>query len=60
MTITLTDLKQRLLERVDPNEVVELLEISTEELVNVFSDKIEERYDILVSDLYDEIEEEDE
>lgn len=54
MTITLADLKQRILDRVDPDRLVELLNLNTEQLVAAFEDEIEEKYDELVSELYDE------
>ena len=61
MTITLADLKQRLLDRVDPDQLVDLLGISTEQLVAAFEDDLDECYDKLVKELYtnEELEEED-
>lgn len=43
--LTLIELKQRMAEQLNPDELVEILEISSEELVEAFYDKIEERFD---------------
>lgn len=47
MTITLEELKEQLKERVDPDLLLEELNISTEELVDRFEDKIEQRFNRL-------------
>lgn len=57
MTITLSDLKQRILDRVDPDRLLDLLNLNTEQLVAAFEDEIEEHYDELVSELYEELDE---
>lgn len=44
MILTLEELCERLKERVDPDLLVEELELSTEQLVDRFSDIIEYRY----------------
>lgn len=54
MTITLADLKQRILDRVDPDRLLELLNLNTEQLVAAFEDEIEEKFEELISELYDE------
>lgn len=54
MTITLADLKQRILDRVDPDRLLELLNLNTEQLVAAFEDEIEDKYDELVSELYED------
>jgi hypothetical protein len=41
--ITFYELKDKLLQTKDPDELVELLDISSEELLDKFEDKIEER-----------------
>lgn len=56
--VTIRELQERLSERRDPDEIVELLNVSSEELVEAFPDKIEEHYDELVSELFDEFGEE--
>lgn len=58
MTITLADLKIRLLARCDPDRLVDLLSITTEQLVEDFSDEIEEKYDSLVAEFYEDDEDE--
>ena len=53
MALTLEELKQLLKERVDPDLLLEELNISTEELVDRFDDKIAQRFrrlKILVED----------
>lgn len=54
MTITLADLKQRILDRVDPDRLLELLNLNTEQLVAAFEDEIEEKFEELVSELYED------
>ena len=49
MTITLEELCELLRERVDPDLLLEELDISTEELVDRFEDKIEQRFKRLVT-----------
>lgn len=48
MTLTLEELKEQLKERVDPDLLLEELNISTEELVDRFEDKIEQRFNRLL------------
>lgn len=48
MTHTLEELKELLKERVDPDLLLEELELSTEDLVDNFSDKIEAKFERLV------------
>jgi NAD(P)-dependent dehydrogenase (short-subunit alcohol dehydrogenase family) len=47
MTMTLEELCELLKERVDPDLLLEELDISTEELVDRFEDKIEQRFNRL-------------
>lgn len=54
MTVTLADLKERIMERVDPDTLVDLLNLSTEQLVSAFPDEVEEQYSKLVSELYED------
>lgn len=49
--ITLEELKERLIKQFDEIGILEALEINSEDLVNAFSDRIEDRYDWLVSEL---------
>jgi hypothetical protein len=39
--LTLLELKERIIEHYDPDLVVEVLEISTEQLLNTFEDELE-------------------
>lgn len=41
--LTLDELKERLAEQIDPDLVVELLELTTEEILDRFFDKLEEK-----------------
>lgn len=52
--ITIRELQERLAERRDPDEIVELLDIESSELVEAFPDKVEFYYDELVQELFDE------
>ena len=57
MTTTLADLKQRILDRVDPDRLLDLLNLTTEQLVAAFGEEIEEKFDDLYSELYEDDEE---
>jgi hypothetical protein len=48
MTITLEELCELIKERVDPDLLVDELGLSTEELVDRFEDKIEQRFSKLI------------
>lgn len=52
--VTIRELQERLAERYDPDEIVEVLDIASDELVEAFPDKVEEHYDELVQELFDE------
>ena len=56
-TISLKDLKQYIMDNVEETEFLELLDITTAELVVAFDDKIADKFDYLVSKL--ELDEED-
>lgn len=49
--LTLEELKTKLSERMDELTLCDILELTTEDLVNAFQDKIEDKYDILVDEL---------
>jgi rRNA maturation endonuclease Nob1 len=57
--LTLEELKDRLAHRFDEVTLMERLDISSEELVQAFSDKIEELYDELVEEVTEDEEEDD-
>jgi len=57
MSRTIEELKEYISHNVDEVGVLELLDISAEDLVEAFHDRIEERYDKLLKEL--ELEEEE-
>ena len=59
MAVTLVDLQQRLRERYSPDDIVELLDITSEDLTDRFLEHIEERFDYLVKELDMEEQEDD-
>lgn len=54
LNINLNQLKRRIADTVDEVDILELLDIHADELVEAFSDKIEERMDQLVGEVFDE------
>lgn len=52
--ITVREVQERLAERWNPDEIVDVLEVSSAELVEAFPDKIEDRYEQLVQELFDD------
>lgn len=54
--LTLTDLLQKL-KQIDEVSLLEILDINSEDIVNRFTDVIEEKYDELYPDFADETEE---
>jgi hypothetical protein len=57
--VTVEELKERIVERMDADELLEVLEVGIEELVEAFPDKIEDNYERLVQELFDEFGEEE-
>jgi predicted nucleic acid-binding protein len=53
--ITIEELKERVIEQMDTDDLLEVLQIDITELVEAFTDKIEEHYDRLVQELCDEL-----
>jgi len=53
MSLSFSEIKERLM-RLDEVDLCEVLEISSEDLVNRFSDKIEDKIDYFEKDLEDE------
>lgn len=51
--LTLSELKEVIAERTDEITILELLDINAEDLVEVFSDRIEERYEQLLKEYED-------
>lgn len=44
MTLTLEEKKERIIKLYDPDDVLEALELSTEDLVDAFEDKVVEKW----------------
>ncbi len=49
--ITLTELQEKIIEQVSEVDLIDLLGLTTEDLVYAFQDKIEDRFERLVSEL---------
>jgi hypothetical protein len=57
--ITLTNVMDRLKERIDEVSLLEILDISSEEIVDRFQDRIEERFEMLREELFEEFDDSD-
>lgn len=57
MPLTLCELKEKLAENYDETLLLELLEINSSDIVERFLDRIENRYDLLVGDFEEHLEE---
>ena len=51
--LTLQELKDKMAENLSEIDVMELLELTTEDLVERFSDKIEDKYEQILNQLED-------
>lgn len=60
MSLTMDEIKERILRVYDPDDLLEALEISSEELMDRFEDKLINRLDRFEEELVDEEENEDE
>ena len=60
MSLTLEEIKERLLDTYDADDFLEALEITSEELLDRFEDKLINRLDKFEEELTDEAEDEDE
>ncbi len=60
MSLTLEEIKERLLDTYDADDFLEALEITSEELLDRFEDKLINRLDKFEEELTDEEEDEDE
>ena len=60
MSLTMDEIKERILRAYDPDDLVEALEISADELMDRFEDKLINRLDRFEEDLEDEEEDENE
>lgn len=56
MSLTLTELKERISSHCDEIYILELLEINAEDLVERFSDEIEARFEYLCEEFQDDSE----
>lgn len=54
MKVTLRELQERLAERLDPDALVDLLDVSSEDIVEAFPEKVDEKFDILITEYFDE------
>ena len=60
MSLTMEEIKERLLRTYDPDDFLESLEITSEELLDRFEDKLINRLEKFAEELEDEEENEDE
>ena len=60
MSLTMDEIKERILRMYDPDDLLEALEISAEELLDRFEDKLINRLDKFEEELQVEEEDEDE
>lgn len=51
MNLTIPELKEKIIEQIDEVTFLDLLGLTTEDLVEVFSDKIEDKYDLLCAEV---------
>ena len=54
MSLTLEEIKERLLKSYDPDDLLEALEITSEQLLERFEDKLINRLDVFEEELEDE------
>ena len=59
MSLTLEEIKERILKTYDPDDLLEALEVTSEELLDRFEDNLINRLDEFEEDLTDEEEDED-
>ena len=52
MNLTLNELKEKFTSQLDELSILELLEITSSDLVEAFSDRIGEKYEYFCSELY--------
>lgn len=54
MSLTLEEIKERLLKTYDPDDLIEALEITSEEILDMFEDKLINKLDVFEEELEDE------
>jgi hypothetical protein len=58
--LTLDELRDKLLDQYDPDDLIEMLQISAEELLDRFEDKLINRFETLQDEFLEEVEDDDE
>ena len=56
MSLTQAEIVEKLLHRYDPEDIIELLDISAEELLDRFEDKVINRFEQLEEEVDDDLE----
>ena len=54
MSLTLEEIKERLLKTFDPDDLLEALQITSEEMLDRFEEKLINRLDVFAEELEDE------
>ncbi len=54
MSLTLEELKEKLMENYDPDDLLEFLELSSEEILDRFEDKVIKRFEQLEQEFLEE------
>ncbi len=54
MSLTLEEIKERLLKTMDPDDLLEALQITSEEMLDRFEDKLINRLDVFEEELEEE------
>lgn len=49
--LTLPELKEKIVQQVDEVDIIDLLGLTTEDIVNAFEDKIEDKWEQIVEEL---------
>lgn len=49
--LTLQELKEKIIEQVDEVDIIDLLGLTTQDIVNAFEDKIEDKWEKIESEL---------
>lgn len=54
MSLTLEEIKERLLKTMDPDDLLEVLQVTSEEILDRFEDKLINRLDVFEQELEEE------
>jgi len=57
MSLTLEEVKERLLKTLDPDDLLEALQITSEQILDRFEDKLINRLDVFEQELEEEVNE---